>query len=155
LFQQEYGIFSAYIKLPTGAGLWPAFWMQGIDNSDVRWPHGGEIDVIEINNKRADWVEAFVHAPQVNRGFYLQLHASLSASYHVYSVEWDPGAITLLIDGREYGYVKISPGTSPFDQPFYLILDLAVGGTWPGSPTASTVFPAQMDVAWVRAYKHQ
>lgn len=155
LFQQEYGIFSAYIKLPAGAGLWPAFWMEGIDDSTVAWPYGGEIDVIEVNSQKPDLVEAFVHAPQVNRGFYHPLATSLSASYHEYSVEWTPKGITWLIDGQEYGYAQTPVGAAPFNQPFYLILDLAVGGIWPGSPTSSTKFPAQMDIAWVRVYKQR
>ena len=155
LFQQEYGIFSAYIKLPAGPGLWPAFWMEGIDDSTVTWPYGGEIDVIEVNNQKPDLVEAFVHAPQVNRGFYHPLANSLSASYHVYSVEWTPEGITWLIDGHEYGHTQTPVGAAPFNQPFYLILDLAVGGIWPGSPTSATKFPAQMDIAWVRVYKQK
>jgi beta-glucanase (GH16 family) len=152
LFQQQYGIFSALIKLPTEPGLWPAFWLEGIDASEVPWPRAGEIDVIEVNNQKSGLVEAFVHSPQINRGVYLQLPTSLSASYHVYSVEWTPKGITWLIDGRPYGNVKTDSELS-FDQPFYLILDLAVGGRWPGPPTATTTFPAQMDVQWVRVYK--
>lgn len=155
LFQQEYGIFSAYMKLPTGPGLWPAFWMEGIDDSAVPWPYGGEIDVIEVNNKQSNMVEAFVHSPQVNRGFYRPLQTPLSAGYHLYSVEWAPDGITWLVDGKQYGYTKISIGAAPFNQPFYLILDLAVGGTWPGPPTSATAFPASMDVAWVHVYKRE
>jgi beta-glucanase (GH16 family) len=153
LFQQKYGIFSAYIKLPSGTGLWPAFWMQGVDASTVPWPHGGEIDVIEENNKQNNLAEAFVHSPQVNKGFYYQLPAPLSAGYHAYSIEWTPDSLSWMIDGHQYGHVKISSESSPFNQPFYLILDLAVGGVWPGSPDASTVFPAEMDIAWVHVYR--
>jgi beta-glucanase (GH16 family) len=154
LFQQEYGVFAARIKLPSGPGLWPAFWMEG-DNSDtISWPGGGEIDIIEVNNQKPNLVEAFVHAPDVNKGFYLRLATPLSASYHVYSVQWTPTEIKWLIDGHEFGHVKNAVG-SPFHQPFFLILDLAVGGNWPGSPTAATQFPAQMDVTWVRVYKQK
>jgi beta-glucanase (GH16 family) len=154
LFQQKYGIFSARIKLPTGRGLWPAFWMEGSDSTDLAWPAAGEIDVIEVNNQKPDLVEAFAHAPEVSKGFYLSLKASLSAGYHVYSVEWTPKEITWLVDGHEFGHMANASG-SPFHQPFYLILDLAVGGDWPGSPTSATKFPAQMDVAWVRAYEQK
>ena len=127
LFQQEYGVFSAYMQLPTSTGLWPAFWLEGIDDSTVPWPYGGEIDVVEINNKKPNLVEAFIHSPKVNHGFYGQLQNSLSASYHVYSVEWTPESITWLIDGREYGSIRIPVRAAPFNQPFYVILDLAVG----------------------------
>jgi len=154
LFQQQYGIFSACIRLPTEPGLWPAFWLEGIDASEVPWPRGGEIDVIEVNNQKSGLVEAFVHSPQVSRGVYKQLPTSLSAGYHIYSVEWAPQEITWLIDGHPYGQVKTN-SASPFNQPFFLILDLAVGGDWPGSPTASTTFPAQMNVLWVRAYQQK
>lgn len=154
-FQQRYGIFSAYIKLPTGRGLWPAFWMAGADSESKSWPDGGEIDIIEVNNQKPGLVEGFVHSPEISRGVYLQLPTSLSASYHEYSVEWTPTKITWLIDGHAYGHVETKSGSSPFNQPFFLILDLAVGGSWPGPPTASTVFPAELNVAWVRVYSYQ
>ena len=154
LFQQQYGLFTARIKLPAGRGLWPAFWMEGSDSTGLPWPAGGEIDVIEANNQKPNLVEAFVHAPNLNHGFYLQLDTPLSAAYHVYGVEWTPTEITWLIDGRPFGHTKNTAG-SPFHQPFFLILDLAVGGTWPGPPTAATIFPAQMDVTWVRVYQRK
>ena len=150
-FQQEYGVFSALIKLPTGRGLWPAFWM---DRSDLSQPGTGEMDVIEVNNTKPDLVEAFVHSPGINKGFYLSMDNSLSAGYHVYSVEWTPTKITWLVDGHEFGHIANSAG-SAFHQPFFLILDLAVGGNWPGSPTTETQFPAQMDVEWIRVYKQK
>lgn len=152
-FQQEYGLFSAYIRIPTGRGIWPAFWMEGANSLDAPWPYDGEIDVIEVNNQKPGLVEASVHAPTINHGSYLQLSTSLSASYHVYSVEWTPKGITWLIDGHAYGHVTTKG--APFNQPFFLLLDVAVGGTWPGSPTASTKFPAQMDVSWIHVYKQK
>ena len=152
LFQQQYGLFTARIKLPAGRGLWPAFWMEGADATDVTWPNGGEIDVIEVNNQKPGLVEAFAHAPDVNKGLYLPLGSPLSAGYHVYAIEWTPTQITWLVDGRVFGHVQVSAG-SPFHQPFFLILNLAVGGKWPGPPTAATKFPAQMDVTWVRVYQ--
>lgn len=154
LFQQEYGIFSALIKLPAGHGLWPAFWMVRSDVNQDPQTNGGEIDVIEVNNTKPDLVEGFVHSPEITKGFHRSLKIPLSAGYHVYSVEWGPTEITWLVDGHAFGHIANSQG-SPFHRPFYLILDLAVGGTWPGSPTAETKFPAQMDVAWVRAYERK
>lgn len=154
-FAQEYGIFEARIKLPAGAGLWPAFWMEGSDVNRVSLPAAGEIDVIEINNKAADTTaEAFLHAPAESYGAYSQLPNPISAGYHVYAISWSPSGISFLVDGHAYGHVNASRNW-PFDQPFFMILDLAVGGTWPGSPNASTKFPAHMDVSWIRVYKQK
>lgn len=154
IFEQKYGLFEARIKLPSGRGLWPAFWMEGADVDQVNWPASGEIDIIEINNKKPDLVEAFAHAPEENYGAYFQLPNSLSAGYHVYGIDWTANGITWLVDGHAYGHLNAYAGW-PFNQPFFLILDLAVGGTWPGSPTPSTKFPAQMDISWVRVYQRK
>jgi beta-glucanase (GH16 family) len=153
-FEQKYGLFEARIKLPSGRGLWPAFWMEGADIDQVNWPASGEIDVIEVNDKKPDLVEAFAHAPEENYGAYFQLPSSLSAGYHVYGIDWTAKGITWLVDGHAYGHLNAYAGW-PFDQPFFLILDLAVGGVWPGSPTASTRFPAHMNVSWVRVYQQE
>ena len=136
-FQQQYGIFSAYIKLPAGRGLWPAFWMTGAN--------GGEIDIIEVNNQHPNLVEGFVHSPQVKRGLYLHLQTSLYATYHEFSVEWTSTGITWLIDGRAYGHVHTTPGANPFNQSFSLILDLAVGGTWPGAADSEHSFSSSVE----------
>lgn len=152
-FAQKYGLFEARIKLPTGHGLWPAFWMEGADIDQVQWPASGEIDVIEVNNKKPDLVEAYLHASEENYGAYYHLPDSLSAGYHVYAIDWTSSGISWLVDGHTYGHVGAYSGW-PFSQRFFIILDLAVGGTWPGSPDASTKFPAQMDVSWVRVYRH-
>jgi beta-glucanase (GH16 family) len=153
-FEQKYGLIEARIKLPAGAGLWPSFWMEGADINQVNWPASGEIDVIEVNNQHKDLVEAFAHAPDENYGAYDTLPDALSAGYHVYGIDWTASGITWLVDGHAYGHIKAYPGW-PFDQPFFLILDVAVGGVWPGSPTASTTFPASMDVSWIRVYQQK
>jgi beta-glucanase (GH16 family) len=153
-FEQKYGLFEARIKLPSGHGLWPAFWMEGADIDQVNWPASGEIDVIEVNNKKPGLVEAFAHAPGEKYGAYFQLPNSLSAGYHVYAIDWTAKGITWLVDGHAYGHISAYAGW-PFDQPFFLILDLAVGGVWPGSPTAGTQFPAHMNVSWIRVYQQK
>jgi beta-glucanase (GH16 family) len=153
-FEQEYGLIEARIKLPSGTGLWPSFWMEGADINQVSWPASGEIDVIEVNNQHKDLVEAFAHAPDENYGAYYTLPDALSAGYHVFGIDWTASGITWLVDGHAYGHIKAYPGW-PFSQPFFLILDLAVGGVWPGSPTASTTFPASMDVSWIRVYQQK
>ena len=148
-FQQVYGIFAARIKFPAGHGLWPAFWLGSVNPGFY-----GEIDVIETSNKKPDLVSGFAHSSDVNAGAYFRLPAPLSAGYHIYAVEWTPNSLSWLVDGRTYGRTTIPPG-APFDQPFYLILDLAVGGIWPGPPNATTVFPAHMYVSWVHVYSHK
>jgi len=152
-FQQQYGLFAADIKLPRGRGLWPAFWMVGANTGQVSPADSGEIDVVEINNQSpANVITAFAHLhnqPQYTPMY--TLSTPLSAAYHVYEVDWTSSGITFLVDGHAYGNVATQAGP-PFNQPFYLILSLAVGGKWPGSPDSSTVFPNQMDVAWIRAY---
>jgi beta-glucanase (GH16 family) len=153
-YEQKYGLIEARIKLPSGHGLWPAFWMEGADIDQVNWPAAGEIDIIEVNNQHPDLVEAFAHATNEDFGAYYQMPQPLSAGYHVYGVDWTAKGITWLVDGHAYKHLNAYPGW-PFDQPFFLILDLAVGGTWPGSPTASTTFPAHMDVSWIRVYQQK
>ncbi len=153
-FAQKYGMIEARVKLPSGRGLWPAFWMEGANIDQAGWPGAGEIDVIEVNNKKPDLVEAFAHATDENYGAYFQLPNSLSAGYHVYAIDWTPSKITWLVDGHAYGHLNAYSGW-PFGQPFFLILDLAVGGTWPGSPTAATTFPAHMDISWIRVYQQK
>lgn len=149
LFQQAYGIFAARIKLPAGHGLWPSFWMESANPVSY-----GEIDVIETNNKKPYTVEAFAHSSDINHGSYLQLPTPLSAGYHIYAIEWTRNSLSWLVDGRTYGRIRI-PAGAPFNQPFYLILQLAVGGVWPGPPDAGTVFPAHMYVSWIHVYSHK
>lgn len=148
-FQQEYGIFAARIKLPAGHGLWPAFWMESANSAPY-----GEVDVIETSNKKPHLVSGFVHSYDLSYGAYLLSPAPLSAGYHIYAIEWTRNSLSWLVDGRIYGRIGI-PAGAPFDQPFYLILDLAVGGIWPGPPDATTVFPAHMYVSWVHVYSHK
>lgn len=151
-YTQEYGLFEARIKLPSGAGLWPAFWMLPPANQSGQRPPG-EIDIIEVNNKDSDEVSGYAHdGPIFSYKAEELLPNPPSAGFHVYGVEWTPTGISWLFDGKTYGHISAFKGW-PFDQPFYMIIDLAVGGSWPGSPTAATVFPAKLQVSWVRAYK--
>lgn len=149
LFQQAHGIFAARIKLPPGRGLWPAFWMENVNQVPY-----GEIDVIETSNLRPYIVSGFAHSPSIDHGAYLQVPTPLSAGYHIYAIEWTRNSLSWLVDGRIYGSIAI-PAGAPFDQPFYLILDLAVGGVWPGPPDAATVFPAHMYVSWIHVYSQK
>ena len=152
-FGQAYGLFEARIKLPAGSGLWPAFWLQGDNYDQVGLPKAGELDIAEEPNRPPlNELHGFSHAPQGIHKFTADLPQPLSAGYHVYAIEWTRSRITWLVDGKAYGHLDSYPGW-PFNHPFNIILNLAVGGNWPGSPTSSTHFPASMDVDWVRVYR--
>lgn len=157
LFSQGYGHFEARIKMPGGKGLWPAFWLVGEDLSSAGSDKAGEIDVMEVLGDRLGQVEQHAHGPGLDFGGPTVLPAGQSvADWHTYAVNWSPDRIDWQIDGRttesltrgeagEAGWV--------FDHPFYLLLNLAVGGNWPGHPAETTVFPATMLVDYVRVYR--
>jgi beta-glucanase (GH16 family) len=160
-FQTQYGRLEARIKLPSGDGLWPAFWAMGSDFSEVGWPQSGEIDVMENFGNNPFKITGSIHGPWrtphgyavVSDGF---SPVSLANAFHVYGAIWSPDRITFTLDGRRYASVtpaSLSPGQQwVFDKPFFLILNLAVGGRWSGPP-ARTRFPATMVVDWVRVYR--
>lgn len=151
-FAQTYGRFEARIKLPSGKGLWPAFWMIPAANAkDPVTP--GEIDIIETNNVQPYLVTGYVHdAKRFDYRAEKVLNLPVSSQFHTFGVDWTPSGITWTLDGKPYGHIAAYRNW-PFDQPFIMLLDLAVGGSWPGPPDASTVFPAQMIVSWVRVYE--
>jgi beta-glucanase (GH16 family) len=151
-FAQKYGRFEARIKLPPGSGLWPAFWMEGADTSRVGWPAGGEIDVIETNNKNSYLVMGFAHATKFGHSSTLTVSQPITGGFHTYGVDWTPAGITWTFDGYPYAHFGAYKGW-PFNQPFYLILDLAVAGSFAGSPTNAGTFPAQMVVDWIHVYR--
>ncbi|MNO27277.1 Beta-glucanase precursor [compost metagenome] len=153
-----YGKIEARIKLPSGQGLWPAFWMLGtnIDAAGVGWPKCGETDIMERVNNNA-FVNGTVHWDANGQADYGQISGNLDFSqYHVYSIEWDAKYIRWFVDGNQFNEFYIENGTGnteEFQKPSFLLLNLAVGGNWPGSPNAATPFPAQMLVDYVRVYQ--
>ncbi|GGF86787.1 hypothetical protein GCM10010912_35080 [Paenibacillus albidus] len=152
-----YGKVEARIKLPSGQGIWPAFWMLGTNITTVDWPKSGEIDVMErVNNN--PFVNGTVHWDAGGHADYGQISGNLDFSqYHVYSIEWDANYIKWFVDGNQYNAFYIENGTGnteEFQKPFFLLLNLAVGGNWPGSPNDATPFPAQMLVDYVRVYQN-
>jgi beta-glucanase (GH16 family) len=151
LFSQTYGKFEARIKIPPGLGLWPAFWLKPV-NVRGSSPSYGEIDIIEKDGRKPDIAAGYAHAFGHHHQADLVLARPLSARYHVYGLLWTAKEITWTIDGRPYSHMRAYPGW-PFDRPFFLTLDLAVGGAWPGPPGPDTRFPAHMDVDWVRVYR--
>jgi beta-glucanase (GH16 family) len=160
-FAQRYGLFEARIKVPAGPGMWPAFWMLGNLPGQLPFPDSGEIDAMEVLGPHPNTVYGTVHGPGFvypGLGGHRTLTTSpLSGAFHVYGVKWSPSAVTWLLDGLPYYTVRRSQlragETWPFDHRFYLILDLAVGGTGVGPPTAATPFPARMLVDWIRVYE--
>jgi beta-glucanase (GH16 family) len=166
LFNQAYGRFEARIKIPAGQGMWPAFWMLGKDISSIGWPKCGEIDIMENIGKEPGMVHGSLHGPStagptsdLSAPFSLPAGQNFAEDFHLYAVEWEPGTIRFYVDANLYATFTQSQwpagGTWVFDHPFFLILNLAVGGNWPGSPDATTVFPQQMLVDYVRVYTKQ
>ena len=157
LFSQQYGRFEANIKVPTGQGMWPAFWMMGVDINTAGWPACGEIDVMENIGDEPDIVHGSLHAPSFDTGSAYNLPVPYSDDFHVFALEWEPQVIRFYVDNNLYETRTpadvATGGTWEFDrEPFYLLLNLAVGGSWPGAPDGTTVFPQQMLVDYVRVY---
>ncbi|MFJ8981559.1 discoidin domain-containing protein [Streptomyces sp. NPDC102282] len=164
-FQFTYGRVEARIKVPKGNGLWPAFWMMGGDFLTGRpWPYNGEIDIMEILGKDVKTAYSTIHAPAYNGGggigapYTLPGNADFSDDFHTWVADWNSKGITYSLDGRtvltlDKEQVEQTRGPWIFDHPHYLILNLAVGGDWPGPTDAGTPFPAKMLVDHVRVYQ--
>ncbi len=162
LFTQTYGRFEARIKVPAGQGVWPAFWMLGQDIGAAGWPGCGEIDIMENIGSEPAKVHGSLHGPGYsgNRaltGVHTLPSGRFSDAFHVFAAEWQPNAIRFYVDGDLYETrtpADLPAGTRwVYDHPFFLLLNLAVGGDWPGAPDDSTVFPQTMAVDYVRVYR--
>lgn len=156
-----YGRFEASIKLPTGKGLWPAFWMLPTDKVYGGWPRSGEIDIVELVGSEPDEVHGSIHfgKPWPNNASttatYYVKNEAFDDQYHTYAVEWKEGEIRWLLDDYVFSTKQpkdLAPDAWPFDQNFHLLFNLAVGGNWPGNPDATTSFPQIMEVEYVRVY---
>jgi beta-glucanase (GH16 family) len=152
----QYGIIAARMQLPEGQGMWPALWMMGINRG---WPACGEIDILEMigGGAKDQIARAALHWDNGGHqtiGNTRTMPEKLSADWHYYECVWTATSITIKIDGNEYFTKDISDGQfEEFRQPFYLLLNLAIGGEWPGPPSSSTEFPAYMYIDWVRVYQ--
>jgi beta-glucanase (GH16 family) len=166
LFTQAYGRFEARIKIPAGQGMWPAFWMLGGDITTVNWPKCGEIDIMENIGKEPGTVHGSLHGPStvsltsdLTAPFSLPVGQNFADDFHLYAVEWEPGTIRFYVDTNLYATFTSQQwpagGTWTFDHPFFIVLNVAVGGIWPGFPDKSTVFPQTMLVDYVRVYSKQ
>jgi beta-glucanase (GH16 family) len=160
-FSQAYGLFEARIKIPPGQGMWPAFWMLGNNIGSVGWPNCGEIDTMENIGREPSTVHGTIHGPggySIGNGYTLPT-GKFSDNFHVFALQWSqtPAQIQFLVDGNVYETVTPSStgaGGWVFNRPFFIILNLAIGGSWPGNPDSSTPFPARMLVDYVRVYTH-
>jgi len=176
LFEQQYGRFEARIKLPTGKGIWPAFWLLGNDCDQNPWPQCGEIDIMEYLGDGPIITFGSAHGPGYNGEFSVSKEYELEndrfdEGFHVFGIEWGTNYINYYVDGDLYQ--TITPGTvaqqaedvedeffnAPenagewvFNRPFYIIINMAVGGNLPGAPNSETVFPQRMLVDYVRVY---
>ncbi len=157
----KYGRVEARIQIPRGQGIWPAFWMLGGDFPQTSWPSSGEIDIMENVGKEPHRIYGTVHGPGYSGGagisgvYQHPQNWSFADTFHTYAVDWKPGSITWSVDGNVFHQVTTSRvGGNPwvFDKAYFLILNVAVGGQWPGYPDGSTQLPQQMKVDYVRVY---
>ena len=163
LFSHAYGRFEARILLPIGQGIWPAFWMLGADFPGVPWPDCGEIDIMEYRGQEPNILIGSIHGPGHSGGRAIsgryQSTTFLNERYHVYAIEWDPETITWFIDDTQYHRVernRMPDGARwVYHHPFFILLNVAVGGRFVGPPDNSTVFPQTMRVDWVRVYAQE
>jgi beta-glucanase (GH16 family) len=164
-FSQAYGRFEARIKMPRGKGIWPAFWMLGDDIASVGWPKCGEIDIVENLGSEPSIAHGTIHGPGysgdhgIGSPFTLPHGKRFSDNFHIFAVEWEPQEIRFYVDDNLYATRR--PTDLPagahwvYDRPFFILLNLAVGGNWPGNPDNTTKFPQKMLVDYVRVYRRR
>ncbi|MEW1647363.1 MULTISPECIES: lectin [unclassified Streptomyces] len=154
-FSAQYGHVEARMKIPRGQGMWPAFWMLGTDIGSVGWPNSGEIDVMENVGFEPSTVHGTIHGPGysgangIGAGYTLPGGQAFADAFHTFAVDWAPNSIKWSVDGVVYETrtpADVGGNTWAFNKPFFLILNLAVGGDWPGDPNSATAFPAQLVV---------
>lgn len=158
----QYGRFEARLKVPTGKGLWPAFWMLGSNFTRVGWPDSGEIDIMEYLGKEPDLIIGTLHGPGYSGALgiskWSRQNYPIADDFHTFAIEWDENQISWFYDGVKYHTVTredVGNRTWVFDQPFFFIINLAVGGTLGGFVSPQTTFPVQYLVDYVRVYEKQ
>lgn len=154
----RYGKIDARIKLPTAQGMWPAFWMLGENITELEWPGCGEIDILELVGSAPNVVQANVHYTDADKmysndeGSPKMIDENFDENYHNFGIEWTPTEITFSLDGIVYKQTVLGDDMKEFQRSFYLIVNAAVGGSWPGNPDASTSFPQKMYIDYIRYY---
>lgn len=160
LFEQKYGRFEARIKMPWGQGIWPAFWLLGADSDTVTWPLCGEIDIMEYKGQEPTVTHGTVHGPgysgatAITKSYDL-INNRFDTDFHIFGIEWGKNYINFYVDDVLYNQITPDKVTGEwvYDKPFYIILNLAVGGNYVGSPNNETTFPQTMLVDYVRIYE--
>jgi beta-glucanase (GH16 family) len=179
LFTKQYGRFEVRAKVPHGKGMWPALWLLPQDDAYGPWAASGEIDIMEIVGERPNEYLGTIHFGSTfpKRELVTHVHkfagGSTVGEFHIYAVEWEPGEIRWLVDGVLWAKqtfwwscsrqrdgkggvarsaADLNPWPAPFDQPFYLVMNVAVGGNFPGAPNTATQFPADLVIDYVRVY---
>ena len=166
LFAQAYGRFEARIKIPAGQGIWPAFWMLGENIDADGWPKCGEIDIMENIGKEPGTNHSSLHGPSstkptsdLTQTITLPAGKKLAEEFHVYALEWEPGIARFYLDANLFATFTVAQwpagGTWVFDHKFFILLNVAVGGDWPGSPDGASIFPQKMLVDYVRVYQRK
>jgi beta-glucanase (GH16 family) len=163
LLEVQNGKIEARIKIPFGRGIWPAFWMMGADVFQNGWPRSGEIDIMENIGREPALIHGTLHGPGYSGPNAISSRAGLPGNsrfadeFHIFGVEWSDHSIDFLLDGKPYA--RRTPASLPagarwvFDHPFFLLLNVAVGGDWPKNPDTTTSFPQTMLVDWVRVWR--
>lgn len=161
-FVQRYGRFEARIKMPAGQGIWPAFWALGDNINEVGWPDCGEIDIMEAIGREPTVNYGSLHGPgysggdSYTAGYMLPERGRFADDFHVFAVEWEPNEIRFYVDEVMY-YRKTAESMNGkkwvFNRPFFMLLNVAVGGNWPGSPDETSKYPQEMLVDYVRVYQ--
>ncbi|MFF5565660.1 family 16 glycosylhydrolase [Streptomyces sp. NPDC012623] len=158
-FTSTYGRVEARMKVPRGQGMWPAFWMLGDNLGSVGWPNSGEIDIMENVGFEPGTVHGTLHGPGysgeggIGAGYTLPGGQAFADAFHTFAIDWAPDSITWSVDGNVYQRrtpADLGGRSWVFNKPFFIILNLAVGGYWPGDPDAGTSFPQQLVVDYVR-----
>jgi beta-glucanase (GH16 family) len=144
-FAFTYGYVEARMRLPAGRGLWPALWLLPADQGSRP-----EIDIVEVLGHDTDRARFHYHPRGGDSLGHHWAGPDLTAGWHRFAVDWRPGEITWIVDGRARWRVR---GPAVSREPMYLVLNLAVGGDWPGAPDGATAFPARMEVDWVRVWQ--
>ena len=157
-----FGRIDIRAKLPVTKGIWPALWMLGKKIDQTNWPACGEIDIMELVGKEPNKVHGTMHWAAANGTrqlfgtSYTRASGTYADKFHVYSLVWEADKIEIFVDDISYNKFdksKVGGAAYPFNEPFFLIFNVAVGGDWPGSPDATSVFPQQMVVDYVRVFK--
>ena len=158
----KYGRIDIRAALPEGQGIWPALWMLGESINTVGWPKCGEIDIMEMVGKEPNTIHGTIHWWNANNSWVYYgkektlASGALQSKFHVFSIVWTPTSITWYVDDTQFNVVDTTPADlSEFQEEFFLLFNVAVGGNWPGSPDATSTYPQHMVVDYVRVFQNQ